>query len=115
MGESRAMLSDDHAESAPADNASSEPLADPVTPTATISDAPAGLPPRYAGFYAALAAQADWTRDDLEGLARSHGHMLAGALEAINDWAFETYDAPLIHDDGDTLFVDTALLGEAEA
>lgn len=115
MGESQAMLPDDSAEPAPADNASSKPLADPVAPTATISDAPAGLPPRYAGFYAALAARADWTRDDLEGLARSHGHMLAGALEAINDWAFEIYDAPLIHDDGDTLFVDTALLGEAEA
>jgi tellurite resistance protein len=94
----------------------------PASPSMTLSAAPAstvgapdGLPARYTGFFKELVARPLWAREDIESLARAHDHMLAGALEAINDWAFDNHDGVLVHDDGDTLSVDTGLLGDSEA
>lgn len=63
----------------------------------------------YPGLDAALSLIVDkmvtgesWTRPEVEGMCKAHGLMVGAALEAINDWAFDTLDEALIdaNDDG---------------
>lgn len=57
-----------------------------------------------------LLTREQWTREAAEGLARDAGLMLDGALERINEAAFEAFDQPLIEGE-DPYEVDTGLLG----
>lgn len=59
----------------------------------------AGLDALHSQFLLAIAQQTSWNRDVLEAKADELGLMLDGALEVINDAAFETCDDPLT--DGD--------------
>lgn len=68
------------------------------------------LPARYAAFYRLLLARAQWELPEVEALARRHGHMLSGAVEALNDWAYDKYGGQLFVEDGGRLLVETALL-----
>lgn len=68
------------------------------------------LPVRYAAFCQVLLARADWTLADAEASARQHGHMLSGAIEALNDWAFEKYGGLLFVEEGERLVVERHLL-----
>jgi tellurite resistance protein len=70
-------------------------------------------PSRYAAFYDELITRARWTCDEADALARGHGHMLAGALEAVNDWAFERLGGPLAYEDGDFIIVERSLLEDS--
>jgi uncharacterized tellurite resistance protein B-like protein len=58
------------------------------------------LPQRYADFYQMLITRDEWTRAELDTLARQHGLMLGGAIDALNDWAFEKFGGQLFVDDG---------------
>lgn len=87
-----------------------EPTTSKETAIAEKTDADSP-PARFLGFYAALLAQERWTKEDAQSLARSHGHMLSGALEAINEWAFDALGSQLIHDDGDSISIERSLLG----
>jgi tellurite resistance protein len=69
--------------------------------------APSG---RYAEFYKSLVERENWSRAEATDLARKHGVMLAGAIEAINDWAFESFGAPLIDEAGDAVNIDRSLI-----
>ena len=60
----------------------------------------AGLDARHRGLAEELLRQPSWTPQDFEKLARQFRLMPAGALETINEWAFERYDAGLIDDEG---------------
>ncbi|MGE3108812.1 MAG: TerB N-terminal domain-containing protein [Phycisphaerales bacterium] len=84
----------------------------PSTPESTSRRSPRidELPDRLRGMYAVLTTQETWTREQAEHIARDQGCMLAGAIEALNDWAFEVTDEPLIEEDGDTLHINSALL-----
>lgn len=55
----------------------------------------AGLDALHSQFLLAIAQQTSWNRDVLEAKADELGLMLDGALEVINDAAFETCDDPL--------------------
>jgi tellurite resistance protein len=59
----------------------------------------AGLDALHSQFLLAIAQQPSWNRDTLEAKADELGLMLDGALEVINDAAFDTCDDPLT--DGD--------------
>ena len=48
-----------------------------------------------------MGARDRWERSELEELAEEHGLLLDGALEAINELAFDHFDAPCIEEDGD--------------
>lgn len=73
-------------------------------------DAYGGLSAQYRGFLTELLTRADWPRGDLETLARSHELMTEGAIEAINEWAFDRYGDAIL-EDGDPVRVQAALLG----
>ena len=63
------------------------------------SDRFAGLDAKHRGLAEELLRQPSWTPQEFEKLARQFRLMPAGALETINEWAFERYDAGLIDDD----------------
>lgn len=82
---------------------------DPAARSAEVATAsrlpePANAPPeRYRAFHSALIARRSWPRSDAEALARQHGLMLSGAIEALNDWALDTTGVPLIDETDSTL------------
>ena len=80
-------------------------------PTAEDEVFIAGLDALHSQFLLAIAQQTSWNRDALEVQADDLGLMLDGALEVINDAAFDTCDAPLTDGD-DTIELDTDVLAE---
>ena len=73
-----------------------------------------GLDSKYHELYVKLITKAEWTYEEVEGLCDGLQLMTAGAVETINDWAFDTVDAPLI-EDGSTFYVDIELAEELAA
>jgi len=69
-----------------------------------------GLPARYQDLLRSLLTKPIWNRQELDQLARSHGLMLSGALEAINEWVYEIHSDWLTTEDGDEIQVQTGLL-----
>ena len=68
-----------------------------------------GLDGAHAGLVHLLVTAASWSRVDFEAAAKSCGLFPDGALEAINEWAFDRFDEPLI-EDGDLLLINAGLL-----
>ena len=69
-----------------------------------------GLDGDCAAFLKVLATKLSWSRAAFELAAREADLMPDGALEAINEWAFEHFDEPII-EDGDPLTLNASLLG----
>ena len=70
-----------------------------------------GLDAKSHQLYLALISKETWSREEMEGLCSGLQLMPEGALETINDWAFERVGAPLV-EDGDSVFVDLELAEE---
>lgn len=73
-----------------------------------------GLDEPHCAFARLLLTRPQWARAELEDAAADLGLMLDGALEQINEAAFDTLDAPLCEGD-DPIDVDTELLEKIEA
>lgn len=58
-----------------------------------------------------LLAQETWERSAIHELCKELGLMVDGAMEVLNEWAFDNANAPLI-DDGDPVYVDVNLAKE---
>ena len=54
-----------------------------------------GLDADHSAFLRVLVSRAEWARDELEAVASDMELMLDGALEQINDIAFEHFDMPV--------------------
>ncbi len=76
------------------------------------SDSPlVGLDNEHTTLLTTLVRQSEWARQEFEAIAASLSLMPDGALEAINEWAFDRYDDALI-EDGDPLTINLDLLAE---
>lgn len=88
---------------------------EPVAPAAMASTESGGefdgLDETHASFAQTLIAQPFWSRADFEAVAQRAGLMADGALEVINEWAFEHFDEPLL-DDGDRIEINPIVLQE---
>lgn len=73
-----------------------------------------GLDEPHCAFARLLLTRPQWARAELEDAAADLGLMLDGALEQINDAAFDAFDTPLCEGD-DPIDVDTELLEKIEA
>ena len=73
-----------------------------------------GLDTHHQELYSKLIAKAEWPYQELEDLCDGLHLMTAGAVETINDWAFDKVGAPLI-EDGSTVYVDIELAEEISA
>jgi uncharacterized tellurite resistance protein B-like protein len=70
-----------------------------------------GLPSRFQPFLRSLVARNRWSREEAAALAREHGVMLAGAVEAINEWSCEQFGDWLVEEEDAGLVVQIGLLG----
>lgn len=91
------------------------PLAESISPEAgqgpsEVKTGGNGPPSRYAGLFRELIQKERWPRTEAELVARQHGHMLAGALEEINEWAFDHVKGQLVYEDGDCIVIEIRLL-----
>ena len=59
---------------------------------------------------AQLLGRPTWARLEFNSLARSHNLMPSGALDAVNDWAFQLFDDPIVIEQGDQFQIQTQLL-----
>lgn len=94
------------------EEASEIPISVAVSPTLEQETKFVGLGPEQARLLEALVNQPEWTRSGFEAKARELGLMPDGALETINEWAYDTFDEELIVD-GDPLIINMALLADA--
>jgi tellurite resistance protein len=66
------------------------------------------VPARYAAFYQVILTRSQWPRAELSALAKQHGLMLAGAVEAINDWSTGKHGGPLLYEDDQHFTLESA-------
>ncbi len=91
----------------PAPVAVAQVSAEPTSETGDRRKAPEG---RYGDFYRDLIARDRWPRAEAGDLARRHGVMLSGAVEAVNGWSFDALGGPVLDDSGDEIIIDRNLL-----
>lgn len=75
----------------------------------------AGLDTHHSAFLKELGTGTTWERNDLQALADRFGLMLEGALDRINEAAFEQCDAPCIEEEDDSYIVDHEVYEEMTA
>jgi len=68
-----------------------------------------GLDAEHSAFVRALGQHEKWERPALEALAEHHGLLLDGALDMINEAAFDHCDGPCIEEDNDTFVLDRTI------
>ncbi len=73
-----------------------------------------GLDQGHYTLYESLKVKEHWKVDDAEKVSQELGLMLSGAIENINDWAFDKVDAPVLEED-DGIYVDMEIVEELEA
>lgn len=80
-----------------------------VIPTADVNEE--GLDSPYKELFETLIAKESWPRKEVHELCSKLNIMIDGALETINDWAYDKVDAPVLDDDGD-IYVDLEIVEE---
>lgn len=105
-----AMLSEIFTEELP-DQGPQEPVEPPPEDQPSLLP---GLDELHCAFARLLLTRPQWARTELDDAAADLGLMLDGALEQINDAAFDAFDVPLCEGD-DPIDVDTELLEKIEA
>ncbi len=73
-----------------------------------------GLDAKHSRLAASLVTRPEWTRAEYEALARGAGLMPGGALDTINEWAFDALGDALA-EDGDPVTVNAALLPPSQS
>lgn len=89
----------------------------PAAPAPELEDAvnaPLGLDEDHSALLRLLLSRPEWTRAELEDAATDLDLMLDGAMEQINEAAFEAFDEPLFEGE-DPISVNTKLLEKIEA
>ncbi len=81
----------------------------PPLPTTSTGGSLPGLDAVHTMLVRALARSRSWSRSDYEREAAVCGLLPDGALEAINEWAYDAFGEPLI-EDGDPVTVSLDLL-----
>ncbi len=92
----------------PEEATGASPAASDAAQAPAQADAIAALDKAHQSFFNRLVQQETWERSSLHEVCRELGLMVDGALEVLNEWAFERANAPLI-DDGDPVYVDVNL------
>jgi uncharacterized tellurite resistance protein B-like protein len=70
-----------------------------------------GLDSAHKELFDTLLKKETWPRTEVHGLCSKLNLMIDGAIETINDWAYEEVDAPVLDDDGD-IYVDLEIAEE---
>ena len=70
-----------------------------------------GLDNAHKNLFDMLLSKETWPRSEVQKLCSKLNLMVDGAIETINDWAYEKVDAPVLDDDGD-IYVDLEIVEE---
>ncbi|ELJ8515626.1 tellurite resistance TerB family protein [Vibrio cholerae] len=70
-----------------------------------------GLDNEHKNLFDMLLSKEIWPRNEVHELCKNLNLMVDGAIETINDWAYEKVDAPVLDDDGD-IYVDLEIVKE---
>lgn len=70
-----------------------------------------GLDQPHSQLYFQLITQEAWSFEEVEALCARLNLMIYGAIETINDWAFDRVDAPVIDED-DEILIDFEIVEE---
>ncbi len=87
------------------------PDAPSVTPPALADSRFPGLEAGHARFLDVVCRQERWPRTQFEHMAREFGLLPDGAVETINEWAYDALGDALL-EEGDPVFIQLALLPE---
>lgn len=80
-----------------------------------LTSSMAGLDPKHAMLVEQIIQREHWTHEEFGEIARRQGLMPSGALEAVNEWAFEKFDEALLDEyDGYDVSPDIAEALKAE-
>ena len=113
-----ALLSSIFTEETTSSSTPSVPALEPETAVEAESEAvvnaPLGLDESHAALLRLLLSRPTWTRAELEDAAADLDLMLDGALEQINEAAFDAFDEPLLEGD-DPISVNVDLIETIEA
>lgn len=90
-----------------------EPEPEPQEVEVEGQDSVMGLDGEHTALVRILCTRPEWTRDELEELAQDRGLMLDGALERINEAAFDKHDQPFCEGD-DPVEINQELLKEIQ-
>jgi len=88
-----------------------EPEKEMTTETPSSGGTITSLDTKHHALYEKLITKKEWSFDEVKKLCEDLQLMVDGAIEVINDWAFDNVDAPLI-EDGNTVFIDLELAEE---
>ncbi len=83
-----------------------------VSEGAMVSDNPLSLlDENHQILFNKLIVKESWEKTSFQEVCKNLGLMVDGAMEVLNEWAFENVNAPLI-DDGEPIYVDVSLAKE---
>ncbi len=72
-----------------------------------------GLDARHAGLVSLLSSRGEWPRVDFKKAAKEAGLMPGGAMETVNEWAFDRFGDALLEGE-DTVAVNLSLLSSIQ-
>lgn len=101
------LLSEIFVEEPATQTAQPEPQAEPE-PDDTLSPFD-GLDRRHEALLREIVSRGEWGRGDFEQLCRSMDLLPGGALESLNEWAFDRFDEAILEDE-DPMVVNLSLL-----
>lgn len=73
-----------------------EDVSDEASPARDVPSSIAGLDPRHSMLVEQIIQREHWTDEEFSEIVRKQGLMPSGALEVINEWAFEKFDEALL-------------------
>lgn len=95
-------IADIHTEAAAIGNQLPTESAEPEGNTSIIK----GLDAAHSDLYSNLIEKEEWSAAEVNTMCQTLGLMLSGAIETINDWAFDNIDAPVIEECDGEIIVD---------
>ena len=115
-GDAKAMLAsifatDDYDIGTDSDSLPNEQVDNHTDVDAVNESVTKGLDSVHSRLYQQLISKEVWPRAEIEALCESLNLMINGAIETINDWAYDNVDAPVFEDD-DEVVIDFEIVEE---
>ena len=83
---------------------------EPLTSAPLVDSRFEPLDARFHPILGKLLTRPVWPKSDFEALARACGVMPSGVLDAVNEWAYDRFDDPIVLDQGEQLEVQSHLV-----
>lgn len=118
-GDAKAMLAsifaaDDDDMEADSDSLLNELVDNHIDVEAVNESVAKGLDNIHSKLYQQLISKEVWQREEAEVLCESLNLMINGAIETINDWAYDNVDAPVLEDENEVV-IDFEIVEELKA